>query len=96
MWFEKEVNGPRKKGTFLPHVVRYAGLFISSCSLEQVQDYLKKGYCLKDGSERVYDPEGYIDSFIKDFKHQIDMEEDIAYNCMTPQDVMQRGKSGTY
>lgn len=65
MWFEKEVNGPRKKGTFLPHVVRYAGLSIGFGSLEQVQDNLKKTYCLKDGSEMVYCPEGYINYFIK-------------------------------
>lgn len=92
MWFEKEVNGPRKKGTFLPHVVRYVGLSIGSSSLEQVQDYLKKAYCLKDGSESVYDPKGYINSFIREFKHQIDIVEDISRNCLTPQDVMQRGK----
>lgn len=65
MWFEREVNGPRKKGTFFPHVVRYVGLSIGYGSLEQVQDNLKKSYCLKDGSERVYDLEGYINSFIK-------------------------------
>lgn len=85
-----------KKGTFLPHVARFAGVSFGLDVIEELQGYLKINYSLKLGKDILCDSEDHINHVkIKELtnqgvSHEVKLDEDVIRNCETFDEIFQR------